>query len=177
MDSKDYRAKRKKEQEAKREIRRIFKIVKKKLEEKKVIRRKRIIKDYETLVLAAMLYIIRQLSFQRLSETTAEEYQIVMSNTSWKKQLTKLAPSLFAAMLEYVSNKSKEWSYCKTHKVLERFQAYILDTTKFSVEGGDGVAVQVHTQISVTDLSALYMSVTDCHTAESVSNFKIQEGR
>ncbi len=177
MDSKDYRAKRKKEQEAKREIRRIFKIVKKKLEEKKVIRRKRIIKDYETLVLAAMLYIIRQLSFQRLSETMAEEYQIVMSNTSWKKQLTKLAPSLFAAMLEYVSNKSKEWSYCKTHKVLERFQAYILDTTKFSVEGGDGVAVQVHTQISVTDLSALYMSVTDCHTAESVSNFKIQEGR
>ena len=37
MDSKDYRAKRKKEQEAKREIRRIFKIVKKKLEEKKVL--------------------------------------------------------------------------------------------------------------------------------------------
>lgn len=175
MDSRNYRIKKEKNQEAEREISKIYRSIKKKLEKQKVIRRKRIIKGYDTLILAAMLYIIEQMSFQRLSDVMACVHHVNMSDTAWKKQLTKLAPSLFSAMLEYISNKSKEWTYCKKHRVLQCFHSYILDTTRFAVEGGNKTAIQVHTQISLTDLSDLYMSVTDCHTAESVRNFRIQK--
>lgn len=65
----------------------IKKKLKKKLSNFDFIKRKRIIKDYHTLIQAVFLFITQELSFQRLSDIMAYKYQIVMSDTAWRKQI------------------------------------------------------------------------------------------
>lgn len=176
MDKLNYRIKWYEKQGVRSKFRKLFKEVEKGLERQKLIKRKRVIQNYTTLLRAVYLYLADQLSFQRLSDEMASLYKVVLSDTAWRKHFIKLTPVLFSVMLNDVVAQSKQWHYCKRRNILSRFQTYLLDATRFSVQGGTTTAVQVHTQISLTDLSDLFMLITNHHTAESVKNFKLQKG-
>ena len=92
MDKLNYTLKGKEIQEIKEKIREIKRQVTKLIEKNSILRRKRIVKKHSTLVQAAILYMVEKLSFQRLSDIMAVKYGISMSDTAWKKQITKIAP-------------------------------------------------------------------------------------
>lgn len=168
MDKQNYTLSETKRQEIKQKFRKIRHSILKKLKEKDVIKRKRIIKNYEVLLQAMFLYVVENLSFQRLSDIMACEYGISMSDTAWKKQILKSTPAFFDAVTEYLS---------KETPVLQKNpkKIYALDATNIATEGRSGTVMRVHTQLSLTDRISSSVCITDQYTAESVKNFNIEE--
>ena len=111
MDKLNYTLKGEEIQEIKQKIREIKREVVKLIKKANVLRRKRIIKKPSTLVQAAILYIVEKLSFQRLSDVMAVKYGISMSDTAWKKQITKIAPVLYEVMMTYLNYKSRRKTF------------------------------------------------------------------
>ncbi len=146
MDKLNYTLKGEEIQEIKQRIREIKRQVAKLMAKTNILRRKRIVKNYSSLVQAAILYIVENMSFQRISDVMAAKYGISMSDTAWKKQITKIAPVFYEVVMTYLSGKSKE---AESNNILG-YPSYAIDATDISIEGQKGTALRAHT---VYDLS------------------------
>ena len=164
MDKLNYTLKGTEIQEIKQKIRAIKRQVTKQIEKVNILRRKRIVKKHSTLVQAAILYIVEKLSFQRLSDVMAAKYGISMSDTAWKKQITKIAPVFYDVMMTYLNHKSKE---SESNTVLG-YSSYAIDATDISLEGKTGTVLRAHTVYSLSKKAYFKAHIADIHTGESV---------
>lgn len=164
MDKLNYTLKGEEIQEIKRKIREIKRQVVNLLKKENIIRRKRVVKSYSTLVQAAILYIVEKLSFQRLSDIMAAKYGISMSDTAWKKQIAKIAPAFYEVTMTYLSRKSKE---TESNNILG-YSSYAIDATDISLEGKTGTALKAHTVYSLSKKAYFEAHIADIHTGESV---------
>lgn len=174
MDKQNYTIKDIKIQEVRKKFREIQHFIEKELERHKLIKRKRIIKSYAVLLRAAYLYIIDNLSFQRISDKMSCVYGVTMSDTAWKKQLTKVAPVFASAAMRYIAHKGTEIPVSES--VLGYSSAYALDATVIPAEGKSGTVFRLHTQYSLVKNVAAKIHVTDCYSAESVEHYDIASG-
>lgn len=151
----------------------------KKLEEKlksqNLIKRKRIIQECGTLIKAMLLYINDNLSYQRLSDIMALNYGVAMSDTAWKKQILKATPFFFKAAQELVNEAFTKATDDKNSTILNKYHGYALDATNVPIEGISSDVIRVHTQYSLNHQCCKYALITDSHTAESTTNFKIEK--
>lgn len=170
MDKLNYTLKGEEIQEVKHKIREIKKQVINLLKNENVIRRKRIVKKYSTLVQAAILYIVEKLSFQRLSDIMAAKYGISMSDTAWKKQITKIAPVFYEVMMTYLSQKSQGTD---GNNILG-YSSYAIDATDISLEGKTGTVLRVHTVYSLSKKAYFEARIADIRTGESVKLHNIK---
>lgn len=170
MDKLNYTLKCEEIQEVKQKIRTIKRQVTNLIEKANVLRRKRIVKMYSTLVQAAILYIVEKLSFQRLSDVMATKYGISMSDTAWKKQITKIAPVFYEVMMTYLSRKSKE---TESNHVLG-YSSYAIDATDISLEGKKGTVLRAHTVYSLSKKAYFRAHIADIHTGESVKLHNVE---
>lgn len=164
MDKLNYTLKGEEIQEIKQKIRVIKRQVTKLIEKANILRRKRIVKKHSTLVQAAILYIVEKLSFQRLSDVMATKYGISMSDTVWKKQITKIAPAFYEVMMTYLSRKNKG---TESNNILG-YSSYAIDATDISLEGKKGTILRAHTAYSLSKKAYFRAHIADIHTGESV---------
>jgi len=141
--------------------------------EERILRRKRVLKSIDLLIKAIFLYFTEQLSFQRLSDTMACLYDVVMSDTAWRKQMLKAAPILMEWVLaqEGIAD-TKE----PDDTVLGCTAAYAIDATDLPVQGGDATSRRVHTMFSLREGRCVYTEVTDRHGGESLTRFPLRPG-
>lgn len=170
MDKLNYTLKGEKIQEVKQKIREVKREVVKLLKKSNVLRRKRIVKKYSTLVQAAILYIVEKLSFQRLSDIMAAKYGVSMSDTAWKKQITKIAPVFYEVMMTYLSRKNKE---TESNNILG-YSSYAIDATDISLESKTGTVLRAHTVYSLSKKAYFEAHIADIHTGESVKLHNIK---
>lgn len=164
MDKLNYTLKGEEIQEIKRKIREIKRQVVNLLKKENIIRRKRVVKSYSTLLQAAILYIVEKLSFQRLSDIMAAKYGISMSDTAWKKQIAKIAPVFYEVTMTYLSRKNKE---TESNNILG-YSSYAIDATDISLEGKTGTVLRAHTVYSLSKKAYFETHIADIHTGESV---------
>lgn len=167
MDKQNYTLKEIRKQDIKKYFYKIREKLEKKLRRSNLIKRKRVIKDYRILIQAIFLFITQELSFQRLSDIMAVKYQIVISDTAWRKQILKIAPDFFEAtkqcLDESIGNHRKQ-------------NYYALDATNLSIQGNKENYFRIHTQYAIDTCYVKYALITDNHTAESMTHFPIEEG-
>lgn len=163
MDKLNYTLKGKEIQEIKEKIREIKRQVTKRIEKSDILRRKRIVKNYSTLVQAAILYIIERLSFQRLSDIMATKYKVSMSDTAWKKQMIKIAPIFNEVMMKYLSSRKRP-----ENDTVFGYPAYAIDATDISLEGKKGTVLRAHTIYGISEKAYFESHIFDVHTGESV---------
>lgn len=132
-----------------------------------VIQRRRKLKSCSTLLQAAKLYLVKRLSFRRLAYQMAVLYGIKMSDTAWKKQLSKFAPAFLEAAQAIFERKLRSSGMP---------QQVGLDATHFSMEGKDGSIFRVHTSMFLELKTVDQLILTDQHVAESVKNFLLRDG-
>lgn len=137
------------------------------LEKSGVIRRKRKLKSYGTLLRATWLFLIRQLSFRRLAHEMEVMYGVRMSANAWKKQLSKFAQPCWEAVQRLMSRKADS-----THQ----HQTIVMDATHFSMEGSNPQTFRVHTTLSLDPRLPDQFILTNCRVAESVRNFTLHPG-
>ncbi len=164
MDKLNYTLKGEEIQEIKQRIREIKRQVAKLMAKTNILRRKRIVKNYSSLVQAAILYIVENMSFQRISDVMAAKYGISMSDTAWKKQITKIAPVFYEVVMTYLSGKSKE---AESNNILG-YPSYAIDATDISIEGQKGTALRAHTVYDLSTNAYFKAHIADIHTGESV---------
>lgn len=174
MDKQNYTIKDVEIQEIKEKFCEIQHFIEEEFERHELIKRKRIIKSYDVLLRAAYLYIIDSLSFQRISDKMSCIYRVTMSDTAWKKQLTKAAPVFASAAMQCLSRMSTDIP--STETVLGYSNAYALDATVIPAEGVNGTVFRLHTQYSLIENIATNIHITDCHSAESVKHYDIKPG-
>ena len=145
-------------------IRKIKRSVINLIEKTNVLRRKRIVTKYSTLVQAAILYIVEGLSFQRLSDVMAAKYGVSMSDTAWKKQIIKIAPVFYEVMMTYLSSKSEE---AESNNILG-YSSYAIDATDIPLEGKKGTVLRAHTVYDLSKKACFKAHIADIHTGESV---------
>ena len=138
--------------------------------EGQILKRKRVVKSLDLLVKAMFLYITKQLSFQRLSDIMACQYNVVMSDTAWRKQILKAAPYLVEWVLQQKKNMEPKSS---GQTVLGHANVYAIDATDLPVQGGKTVSRRIHTMFSVTEHRCIYTEVTDCHGGERLNRFPL----
>lgn len=165
MDKLNYTLKREEIQELKGRIREIKREVIKLIKESNIIKRKRVIKKYSTLVEGAILYIVEQLSFQRLADVMAVKYDVFISDTSWKKQISKAAPIFYEVMMKYLNSNTKE---LKSRDILGYSSAYAIDATDIALEGKKGTILRAHTEYDLSGIYNFNTLIADIHTGESV---------
>lgn len=139
----------------------------------RILKRKRVLKSLEPLVKAIFLYITEQLSFQRLSDTMACRYGVVMSDTAWRKQFLKAAPILMEWVLRQQGMIKREDS---GETVLGCHCAYAIDATDLPVQGGDATSRRIHTVFSILEHRCVYAELTDRHGGEKLSRFPLCRG-
>ncbi len=167
MDKQNYTLRNIRKQDIKKYFYKIRKKLEKKLSSKNLIKRKRIVKNYRILIQAIFLFITQELSFQRLSDIMAFEYQTIMSDTAWRKQILKIAPDFFEATKECLDEAIKNDT--KQNK-------YALDATNLSIKGNKNNYFRIHTEYDINNCYVKYALITDNHTAESMTHFPIDEG-
>lgn len=164
MDKLNYTLKAEEIQEIKQNIREIKRRVIKLIKKANVLRRKRIVTKYSTLVQAAILYIVEALSFQRLSDVMAAKYGVLMSDTAWKKQIIKIAPVFYEVMMAYLRAANKE---AESHTILG-YSSYAIDATDIPLEGKKGTVLRAHTVYDLSKEACFEAYIADIHTGESV---------
>lgn len=176
MDKQNYTLRNIKSQDIKKYSKEISAKLEERLSEKNLIKRKRVIKDYKTLIQAAFAYVTEGLSFQRLSDYMLCNYDIDMSDTAWSKRISQVIPYLFEVaeqcFNETLENNLKE----KSDNSLKQYHSYALDATNLPIEGNPSSVIRVHTQYELDSESVKYAKITDSHTAESTINFPIEKG-
>lgn len=170
MDKQNYTLKTEKSQEIRQIFSKIKYYLRKKMEKTEVIQRKRTIKSCASLINAAYLYIFEQLSYRRLSYEMAIRYCICMSDTAWRKRLIHFIPVFLEVCQQCISEDAAQSNQSYFHT---KSPIFALDTTVIPVEGGQSSPTYIHTCCSLKDHSLEQSHITDCHTAESVKNFKI----
>ena len=171
MDKLNYTLKVEEIQEIKEKILEIKRQVIKITEKSKLILRKRVVKKYSTIVTAAILYVVENLSFQRLADIMAVKYGIPMSDTAWKKQINKIAPVLYEVMLKYLESKNQK---TKIERVLG-YHAYAIDATDISLEGKKGTVLRAHTEYDLSKKCCFSARIADIHTGESIKLHNVKE--
>lgn len=172
MDKQNYTIKDAKIQEVKREFSKIQRLVVNEFAAQRLIQRQRVIKSYRILFLAAYFYIVDGLSFQRLSDKMACRYGISMSDTAWKKQLSKVAPIFCSTVMHLTGRRRNEAS----EHFLGYSRVYALDATVIPAEGRNGTVFRLHTQYSLLENTISKIRITDYHSAESVRHYNITMG-
>lgn len=167
MDKQNYTIREIKKQEIKKYFEKIRKKLEKKLSRRKLIKRKRVIKNYRIIIRAVFLFITEELSFQRLSDRMACEYEISMSDTAWRKQILKIAPDFLEVAKE-----------CEMESRGEKKEKhyYGLDATNISIQGKKDEYYRIHTQYEIEEGSIKYAKITDKYIGESITHFPIEEG-
>ncbi len=160
MNKINYTLKSEKIQELKRNINKIKREFIEILEKSSVIKRKRVIKNYEILFNAVYHYISDSLSFQRLSDFMFCKYGIKMSDTAWKKQFNKITKPFFHAA-DTILNPT-----------FQDKEIYAIDATNFSSQGSKGTTMRIHTQFSLSNRINSKAIITNEHTAESLRLFE-----
>lgn len=166
MDERNYTLKRKDIQLLKKiffEIREELVVM---FEQKGLIKRRRIIMDYFSLVQACYLYIVEKLSYQRLADQMALDYGIVMSDTAWKKQLKKCAPVFFEIAQELLRRRVAE-------KSVENINLMAIDATDIPKEGHQGTEIRLHCTFSLDTATLEQVHQTDKYGPETVKNFDL----
>lgn len=172
MDKQNYTIKDARIQEINREFSKIQRLVVNEFSAERLIQRRRIIKSYRILFLAAYFYIVDNLSFQRLSDKMACMYGVSMSDTAWKKQLTKAAPIFASVAMRLTEQRCGETS----ERLFGYSKAYALDATVIPAQGLSGDAYRLHTQYSLLENTVSKIHITNCHSAESVRHYDIAMG-
>lgn len=170
MDKLNYTLKSEEIQELKQKIRGIKRKVIRKLEKSKVIKRKRVVKSCSVLFQATILYIVEKLSFQRLSDVMAIKYKVSMSDTSWKKQISKVAPVIYGIMMEFLNSKSQT----NKNTILGYSSVYALDATDITLEGKKGTILRAHTEYDISGQASFKALIADIHTGESAKLFSVK---
>lgn len=137
------------------------------LEKTGILQRKRKLKSYSTLLHAAKLYLVGRLSFRRLSYEMTVLYGVKLSDTAWKKQLSKFAPAFLTAAQAILNRRLR---------IPDTTQMLAIDATHFSMEGRKEDSFRVHTSIFLKSKVAEQLILTDHHIAESVKNFHLHPG-
>lgn len=172
MDKQNYILKESEIQELRKSFSRLKSKSKKELEQK-IFQRKRVLKSFDLLLKAILLYFVDQLSFQRLSDAMACRYKIVMSDTAWRKQFLKAAPIL----LEWAQKGQAEENASTVHPtVLGCSCVYAIDATDLPMQGGNATARRVHTLFSLSQHRSTYVDVSDRHGGESLTRFPLHQG-
>lgn len=172
MDKQNYTIKDVRIQEIKREFSKIQRLVVNEFATEHLIQRRRIIKSYRILFLAAYFYIVDNLSFQRLSDKMTCMYGVSMSDTAWKKQLAKAAPIFASVAMRLTDQRCGE----TPERFLGYSRAYALDATVIPAQGLSGTVFRLHTQYSLLENTVSAIRITDCHSAESVWHYDITAG-
>ncbi len=92
----------------------------------------------------------------------AYKYQIVMSDTAWRKQILKIAPVFLDLAKQCLEEeiKSNIKSNTKQHY-------YALDATNLSINVNKFGYICIHTQYGIEHCCMEYAFITDNHTCES----------
>lgn len=133
-----------------------------------IIQRKRKLKSYSLLLRAAKLYLVERLSFRRLSYKMTVLYGVRLSDTAWKKQLSKFAPAFLTAAQAILNR--------RLHSNSDTNPMLAIDATHFSMEGRQENLFRVHTSIYLKTKVVEQFILTDQHIGESVKNFRLQPG-
>ncbi len=174
MDKQNYTIKGVTAQEIKREFSKIRNTIIRAVGNNAIIRRKRVIREPAALVDAAYLYIVKKLSYQRLSDEMACRYGIRMSDTAWKKQLRKIASIFLDAVTQHMQKCSTEAASTTQQTLLNYPKVYAADATDISQEGDQNIVMRIHTQLSLNNHAGVRMKITDNHTAENISLLPIE---
>lgn len=172
MDKQNYIIKEIKSQDIKHEFKKIEDKIISKLKSKKLIQRRRVLKDYRMLYKAIRLLVVKHLSYQRLADVMAYKYQVVMSDTAWKKQLRKASPIYLEAVQECLEKQLKRDT--QENKIYRK--SYAIDATDIAQEGNNKTVMRVHTMFSLNDHIGVYTKITDNHTSENIKHFPISAG-
>ena len=174
MDKQNYTIKGVTKQEIKREFSKIRNAIIRAIRNNAIIQRKRIVREPAVLVDAAYLYIVKGLSYQRLSDEMASRYGIRMSDTAWKKQLRKIASIFLEVVTQHMQKCSTESASTTQQMLLNYPKVYATDATDISQEGDQNVVMRIHTQLSLNNHAGVRMKITDNHTAENISLLPIE---
>ena len=174
MDKQNYTIKDVSVQDIKREFLKIRQKIIRALRDAGIIKRKRIIQRPSILVDAACLYIIRKLSYQRLSDEMACRYGVRMSDTAWKKQLRKVSDIFMDVMTRHMQKCLTDHPPTEVPMLLGSPKVYAIDATDISQEGDPKNIMRIHTQLRLNDHTGIRMKLTDNHTAENVANLPIE---
>lgn len=174
MDKQNYSMKDVTAQEIKGEFSKIRNTIIRSVKNSGIIRRKRVIRDPAVLVDAAYLYIVKKLSYQRLSDEMACGYGIRMSDTAWKKQLQKIASIFLDAVTQHMEKCSTESLLTTRQGLLNYPKVYAVDATDISQEGDRNIVMRIHTQLSLHNHAGVRMRITDNHTAENISLLPVE---
>lgn len=125
------------------DVKQLFEDVKEKIVEKlkskNIIKRKRKIKNYDTLLQAMYLYVVDNLSYQRLADTMACKHNIAMTDKAWEDRMKVAIPFFYEAAWEYnnelltqyqkkKSDAQKEESNTSPNKILDNYNCYALES-------------------------------------------------
>lgn len=142
--------------------------------EAKLFKRKRVLKSVEQLLQGIYLYFAEQLSFQRVSDIMACQYDITMSDTAWRKQFLKAAPILYEAV-ERLLMQEEGVAPDMHNGVLGCESAYAIDATELTEQGGKTTEMRIHTLFSITGHKCTSSKITDQHVGESLTHFKLHK--
>ena len=164
MDKMNYTTKRAEFQEAIEKINNFRAKILPRLQKTGLIKRKKVVKDYETLLHAAIL-MGKGLSYCQLSLKMMSK-GVVMSPVAWDKQMRKVIPALLFILEEIL------WEKQSVSKGI-----HLVDATEFAVEGKKGYCARAHISYRLGQRTVSEYLITDWHTPERMQNFKnIQPG-
>mgnify|MGYP007040900858 CR=1 FL=1 len=113
--------------------------------------------------------MLEELSFQRLSDTMACKYNIIMSDTAWRKQILKIADSFISVASKYLNKILKERKNEKSHTFLNHSQCYAIDATNLSTSGKEKTFIRLHAKYDLENACSDYISITDNHVGETLN--------
>lgn len=162
-------------QEIQEKYKEIKKEILKEFEKLKLLKRKRVLKSYSALLKAVFLYIIKELSFQRISDRMASsKYRICMSDNAWRKQINKAALVFFPVAMRYLEKKHRSQSKKKSKNIFGFLEICALDATSIAVEGKAAEVFRLHTNYSLNKHIPYEVDITDSHSAETVKHYHIE---
>lgn len=162
-------------QEIQRKYKKIKKEILKEFEKLKLLKRKRVLKSYSVLLKAVFLYIIKELSFQRISDRMASsKYRICMSDNAWRKQINKAALVFFPVAIQYLEKRHRSKGRKKPKTIFGFSEVCALDATSIAVEGRCTEVFRLHTNYSLNKHIPYEVDITDSHSAETVKHYHIE---
>lgn len=175
MNTLNYTLKEQEIQEIQRKYKEIKKEIIKEFEKLKLLKRKRVLKSYSVLLKAVFLYIIKELSFQRISDRMASsKYRICMSDNAWRKQINKAALVFFPVAIQYLGKRHRRQGKKKPKTIFGFSEICVLDATSIAVEGKSTEVFRLHTNYSLNKHIPYEVDITDSHSAETVKHYHIE---
>lgn len=159
MDKQYYKPTEKEIQEIAKKFNKVRTKILRELAKSDMIKRKRVVKDYEVLLEAAFRMVQKSLSYRRLSLEMSASFHVSMSAMAWKKRLEKFVPLLLKTASAFLDQGTGSDA------------TYLIDATEIPVEGGKGYSARIHTCYELNSKTIDQYMISDWHTAETVRNF------